>query len=359
MRPYDGKAAGLLSRRTAAGLLAALALACACQQQALAQRVSAAAFSPDRKLYALGDTANVVAVRDMETRKRLQTLQGHTGEISALAFSPDGKTLATASGAEDDPVRLWDVATGKELRALRWAKKGGPKGEGRAFVKRVTSVEFSPDGRLLAVAGNVVTYPREEPHRVDPVFAGTVHLWDVAAGKLAQTLTGGTTDIGHASFSPDGKLVVSGSGDDDRAKAGVKVWDAATGKLVRTLAQSYEYQDAVSVRVSPDGRFVAAADTQSGALWDLNSGAMLRELDAGGHLAFSPEGKYLANGASSSFLWDVATGEKLRTLGGYSGAPNALAFADGGRTLLIGGWDNRFRVWDAATGQEKTPAAGN
>jgi WD40 repeat protein len=352
-------AAGLLGHRIAVGLFAALACACACQQQAHAQRVSAAAFSPDRKLYALGDTDKVVAVRDLETRKRLQTLQGHTGEISALAFSPDGKTIATASDAEDDPIRLWDAATGKETRALRWMKKGGAKGEGRAFVTRVTSLEFSPDGKLLAAAGNVVTYPYAEPQKIDREYAGTIHLWDVAAGKVAQTLTAGKTDIGHASFSPDGRFIVSGSGDDDRAKAGVKVWDAATGKLVRTLADSYEYHDAVSVRVSPDGRHVAAADTQSGALWDMNSGARLRELDAGGHLAFSPDGKYVANGASSAFLWDVSTGEKLRTLGGYSGAPNALAFTDGGKTLLIGGWDNKFRVWDAATGQEKTPAAGN
>lgn len=359
MRINYRTAARFVSHRIAAGLFAALACACACQPQAYAQRVSAAAFSPDHRLYALGDTGQVVAIRDALTRKRLQTLQGHRGEISALAFSPDGKTLATASAAEDDPVRLWEAATGKELRALRWTKKGGAKGEGRAFVKRVTSLEFSPDGKLLAVAGNVVTYPYAEPQQIDREYVGTVHLWDVAAGKVAQTLTGGSTDIGHASFSPDGKLVVGGSGSGDRAQAGVMVWDAATGKLVRTLAESYEYYDAVSVRVSPDGRHVAAADTQSGALWDLNSGALLRELDAGGHLAFSPDGKYVANGASSSFLWEVSTGEKLRTLGGYSGAPNALAFVDGGKVLLIGGWDNKFRVWDVATGQEKAPAAGN
>lgn len=351
----------LRHRMFACGLFA-LALA-ASGQAALAQRVRAVAFSPDRKLYALGDTDKVVAVRDMQTGRRVHTLQGHTGEISALAFSPDNKTLATASDAEDDAVRLWDVGSGKELRALRWSKKGGAKGEGRAFVKRVLSLEFSPDGRLLAVAGNVVMYPYAEPHQINREYAGTVHLWDVSAGRVVQTLSSGTTDINHASFSPDGKLVVSGSGDferDARAKSGVKVWDAATGKEIRLLAGSYEYHDAVSVRVSPDGRYVAAADGGDGAIWDLNTGALLHELDdAGGHLAFSPDGKYLANGGSNPFLWNVSTGEKVYTLGGFSGDPNGLAFTDEGRTLRIGGWENKFRVWDVGTGKEKTPESGN
>ena len=79
-----------------------------------------------------------------------------------MAFSPDGRLLATAS--EDKTARLWDPATGKNLRTLT------------GHTNAVMGVAFSPDGRLLATAS----------------WDHTARLWDPATGERLRTLTGHT-----------------------------------------------------------------------------------------------------------------------------------------------------------------------
>ena len=144
--------------------------------------------------------------RQMHPEK--QTLNGHASPVRSVAFSPDGRTLAT--GSDDNTVKLWDIANGKELRTL----------EGHADV--VSSVAFSPDGRTLATG----SYDR------------TVKLWDIANGKELRTLEGHASPVWSVAFSPDGRTLVSGGGG-ERVKDGketrfgeILLWRAATDEEV-------------------------------------------------------------------------------------------------------------------------------
>jgi ketosteroid isomerase-like protein len=108
----------------------------------------------------------------------------------SVSFSPDGRSLA--SGSTDNTIKLWDVASGSELRTLR----------GHSYY--IYSVTFSPNGRYLASGSG--------DH--------TIKLWDVASGSELRTLSGDQSWVNSVAFSPDGRYLASGSGDKT-----IKLWN--------------------------------------------------------------------------------------------------------------------------------------
>ncbi|MFQ5723637.1 MAG: hypothetical protein ACE5G6_04025, partial [Terriglobia bacterium] len=206
------------------------------------------------------------------------------------------------------------------------------------YTDTVYAVVFSPDGRWLASGSG----------------DNSVKLWDVTTGRQARVLLGHLAFVGGAAFSPDGRWLASASGFKDHT---VKLWEVATGREVRTLRG---HTDTVwTVAFSPDGRWLASAGNDNTiVLWEVATGRKVHTLQ--GHtqpvmsVVFSPDGRWLVSGSYDHRikLWYVATGREVRTLGYHPGSVWEVAFSPDGRWLASGGRDKRVKLWDVATWRE-------
>jgi WD40 repeat protein len=250
------------------------------------------------------------------------TLRGHSGPVRSIAFARDGRILASCS--DDHTIKLWDIATRREIFTLRGHRAG------------VNSMAFCPDGTTLASGGD----------------DKTVRLWDIRTRREEAILSGHTGSIICAAFSPDGKTLATGG--KDRT---IRLWDVGRRRAVAVL------NPAISVHglaFSPDGKRLAADGSHTGVqLWDVAAQQKIATLPTTGWpytVAFSPDGAIVAAGAQT---WDAATHQETTTLQGHAGDINGIAFAPDSRTVASGGDDGTVRVWNTVTGREVTTFRGH
>ncbi|HEY7200316.1 MAG TPA: WD40 repeat domain-containing protein [Candidatus Dormibacteraeota bacterium] len=200
-----------------------------------------ALYSADGKILVTADGARVVSLWDADGKevRRFRVPYGHP---QPLALSPGARLLALSSYGESFSV--WDVAAGKEVRQFFE--------DGQRFPN---CVAFSPDGRVLATAG--------EPPATDSPEA-PVSLWDVARGELLRHLHGHRGSVRCVAFSPDGKTLASGGSD-----LAVRLWEVASGKERRVFQGSRG--NVMTAAFSPNGQLLASGGMADPTvlLWDV------------------------------------------------------------------------------------------
>jgi WD40 repeat protein len=294
---------------------------------------------------------------------RLVVQNGHGSAITSVAFSPDGRTILT--GSMDQTARLWDAASGREIRRL--ANRGSP----------VVSVAFAPDGRTVLTGGGFsarlwdvatgrefrrfqhyaagvtsVTFAPDGGRILTGSYDATARLWDAASGREIWQINGHAAPVTSVLFAPDSRTILTGSTDKT-----VRLWDVATRREIRRL-DAHNAQ-VLSVTIAPDGRTIVAACTDNTArLWDATSSRELRRLEGNKadftSVAFAPDGQTILTGAwdHTARLWDTASGREIRRLEGHGSTVWCVAFAPDGQTVLTGSADKTARLWDAASGRE-------
>ncbi|GAK58731.1 WD-repeat protein [Candidatus Vecturithrix granuli] len=381
--------------------------------------VSIVAWSPDAQWLVSGSFDNTIRFWNRRIGRQTQILESHTDTILGVRFAPDGRTLASKS--YDNTVRLWDCASGELLTVLSeptavlnfgglafhpcesilathgkgdkgiriWqvnyqnlgairerrtssaaeirylpgqpefsaqievpvkigepepkkvATATTPQGFTLQYVLRghqdiISPLEWSPDGRVLASGS------------ADAMIC----LWDEHTGELLKTLSGHQDRISSLSWAPDSQQLAAGSMDTT-----ISVWNVSRGDLQLKLEGHTD--GVLSVAWAPDGWMLASSsDDHTICLWDSQSGDLLWKLE--GHasavtsLAWSPDALILASASFDNTigLWDVQSGTRCQTFEGQGGAVTSLTWSPDGKMLAAGFLDTTVRFWNLETGRQ-------
>jgi WD40 repeat protein len=259
------------------------------------------AISPDGQYLAIGGSViRDLRIASIAEKRIVRKFAIRSGNVTAIAYSPDGRYLATGRGfmshrRHNESVNLWDARTGRLIRNFP-----GPKGP-ETHLNDMTTLAFSPDGRILAVSYH------PQPDRED-----AVHIFDVESGERIRTMHPSTYTYALSFLNGEKYLAY----EDDYERSFV-VHEVDTGKQVR----HYRF-DAVYAP-SPDGQSLAAGTREKELkIVDMKTGREMKTLGSarGYHrrLVYSPDGRHLAALSDDGlFIWDVEAGEVVRQLKGY------------------------------------------
>ncbi len=234
-------------------------------------------------------------------KQTFRVLEGHSQVVIDGVFSPDGRQALTAGG--DWTVRLWDVATGEEIRKYGEDISDYRKGlfhEGqRTVCGSVRKVAFCPEFASVLAAYD----------------CGIVRMWEKDTGNEVWRFEGFELGVMQMRLSSDGTKVLAASRD-----GSAKLLDTASGRELLSLdghkesvCRTYVW-DAV---FSPDGRrILTAGNDKTARLWDVETGQEFRRFDHEDEVrecAFLPGGTHVltSNGGSAARLWDVESGAEV------------------------------------------------
>ena len=312
-------------------------------------RFNLAVFSPNGEQVLTNEQTDdphggeAAALWDVKTGRLVRRFIGHKGIVDAGAFTPDGKQIVTGGGSArgDLPgpanaeLRLWDLASGREIRQY--------PGHNRPVI----SVYFSPDGNRILSVG----------------FLEVARLWDVQSGRqLFVWPKEGGEGVHNGELSKDGRLALT------QDSGGFTIWNGSSGKEVVSVDLPRVYVSAA--HFSPDAKLVATADfNNSVRTWGSTTGKQVQLFE--GHTSyvfqsrFSADGKWLATAANdkTARIWDVATGKEIRSFSHAGPCVRDVRF-NADSTRLVTAWlceqagllrENYLAgmsLWDAQSGKE-------
>jgi WD40 repeat protein/nucleoside phosphorylase len=302
--------------------------------------VVAVAWEPNGTRIASAGGDGTVRVWDVDTGERLRTYRGHTRRLAKaglpptvynVAWSPDGQSIVSAGdGAK---VHVWNPVTGENSMIYQ-----GHSGSG--LLPNVYAVAWSPDSTRIASACSSVGLDK------------TVHIWDVATGKIilhcrATSGLNPSFSVLAVAWSPDGTRIAATWGDKT-----IRVWNAVNGSPIATYVTDADWVS--DLAWSPDCRLIATANSDATAqIRNTTTGDLIRTYS--GHsvsvrdVAWSPDGTCIASASNDKTvqIWNPFTGDNLFTYRCHSDWTTALAWSPDGVRIASASNDKTVKIWQA------------
>jgi len=213
------------------------------------------------------------------------------------------------------------------------------------------------EGHTMEV--NTCTVTPDGRHVVSASGDETLKVWELGSGRTVATLAGHTAYVTACVMTPDGRHVVSASGDET-----LKVWELGSGRAVATLAGHIHRVNACAV--TPDGRHViSASEDKTLKVWELGSGRAVATL--AGHSSYvhacavTPDGRHMVSASADKMLkvWELGSRRAVATLAGHIDDVNACAVTPDGRHVVSGSWDETLKVWELGSRRAVVTLAGH
>lgn len=292
-------------------------------------RILCLSYAPIGQKLAAGGGDDPVRLWDADTGKEIRTIADTW--VYGMAFTPRGAGLVTAGAHKT--IRFWEVATGKEFASPKFEPQSSP----------IKALALSPDGTLLATGGQ----------------DGVITLWEFMVAKVSCRFKGHGDEITSLAFhqfkDPNGQLpdvTLLASGSNDRT---MRFWDCETGKHLRTVDAGCAVQ---AVALSGDGKTAySAGDDHLVRIWDVATGNLRGTLK--GHRATVaslhalPQDRLLSGAHDGTLrVWNVGAGKETLTLPRHFGDSDALAVSRDGKFAACAGVNHTIRIYQLESGKE-------
>ena len=334
------------------------------------ETISSSSFSPDGKTIASASYDGTVKLWDSATGKEIKTFEATSNRIDSIAFFPDGKTIITASNY--GTVKFWDITTGKEIKTYKFKN---PEENPRS------SIKLSSDGKIITLTsfdGTVKQWDSDTGKEITNFqasfgmdgslvssdakiivfrpnngFDGRFKLWDSITGKEIKTLEKYAKGLySPIGLSPDSKTIALASPDNS-----LKLLDIATGKEIKTFKINSSL-GAPEVSFSPDGKTIALPSPSAVKLLDIETEKEIKTFKINSisgvrELRFSPNGKTIAFTSDDAVnLLDSAIGVEIKTLEGHSEGVTSVSFSSNGKNIASASRDGTVKLWELFNGKE-------
>ena len=325
--------------------------------------VASISLSPDGRYAVLGlgrifldqprEEDNSLRLIDLQTGKQIRALVGHKDTVYAVDFSSDGRHIVSGSfdavsGSPETALIVWDAATGEIVRRFHF--EGG-----------ITEwVAFTPDN------GHVISTHTAETTAVEASGTVVEHptiVWNIESGEPVRRIAREFDNVHFVQISKDGRYVavlLRGAPGRKPHEAEILLYDPLTGELIRTITAYGVLPDFGGMVISGNSRIMRVSLGGYQSLWDLESGEQIRAFPpsvtasaSGGTVYYdiSPDGSIVASGTwdGEIELRDLVSYQEIIAFRAHAGPIHFLHFTPDGRGLLSAAADG-VRLWDLEPG---------